>query len=186
MLQVALRQALFQVTSIGTTAGFATADYELWPQFAHMALLALMYFGGSTGSTAGGLKTFRIVLLLRVVGRAMALMGNPRRVMPVRVGKTVIPDSALTNLLNLVILALVFNFVASLLLAATGLDLLTSFTAVPACMFSVGPGLGTVGPAENYAHLPTFAKWVLAVTMLVGRVEFYTAIVLLTPNFWRR
>jgi trk system potassium uptake protein TrkH len=116
----------------------------------------------------------------------MTLIANPRRVMPVRVGKTVIPDSALTNLLNLVILALIFNFVASLLLAATGIDLVTSFSAVPACMFSVGPGLGTVGPAENYAHLPVFAKWVLAVTMLVGRVEFYTAIVVLTPTFWRR
>jgi trk system potassium uptake protein TrkH len=111
---------------------------------------------------------------------------HPRHVMPVRVGGMVIPDSALSSLLNLVILALFFNFFASLLLAAAGLDLITSFSAVPACMFSVGPGLGSVGPAENYAHLPAFAKWVLSVTMLVGRVEFYTALVLITPAFWRK
>lgn len=182
----ALRQALFQVTSIGTTTGFATADYELWHPFAQMTLLALMYLGGNTSSTAGGFKSFRILVLMRVVGRAMKLVVNRRQVVVIRVGKTVIPDSALTSLLNLVLLALLFNFGASLLLAASGLDLLTSFSAVAACMFSVGPGLGSVGPAENYAHVPAFAKWVLSVTMLVGRVEFYTALVLITPAFWRK
>lgn len=185
-LQAALRQGLFQVVSIGTTTGFATADYELWHPFAQISLLALMYFGGNTSSTAGGFKSFRMVLLIRVVDRAMALIANRRRVMPVRIGGVIFPDSALSSLLNLVVLALMYNFAASLLLAASGLDLLTSFSAVPACMFSVGPGLGTVGPAENYAHLPAFAKWVLLVTMLVGRVEFYTALVLITPGFWRK
>jgi trk system potassium uptake protein TrkH len=182
----AIRQALFQVTSIGTTTGFATADFELWHPFAQLTLLALMYFGGNTSSTAGGFKSFRMVLLIRVVNRAMRMIVHPRHVMPVRVGGMVIPDSALSSLLNLVILALFFNFFASLLLAASGLDLLTSFSAVAACMFSVGPGLGSVGPAENYAHLPAFAKWVLSLTMLVGRVEFYTALVLITPAFWRK
>ena len=183
---VALRQALFQITSIGTTTGFATADYELWHPLAQLTLLALMYFGGNTSSTAGGFKSFRVVLLVRVVHRAMALIVHRHRVMPVRVAGEVIPDATLTSLLNLVVLALIFNFFASLLLAASGLDLLTSFSAVPACMFSVGPGLGSVGPAENYAHLPVFAKWVLTFTMLVGRVEFYTALVLFTPLFWRK
>jgi len=116
----------------------------------------------------------------------MAMVVQPRRILPVRVGGTVVPDTALTSLLNLVVLALIYNFGASLLLAASGLDLVTSFSAVPACMFSVGPALGAVGPAENYALLAPFAKWVLIVTMLVGRVEFYTALVLLTPAFWRR
>jgi trk system potassium uptake protein TrkH len=183
---VALRQALFQVTSIGTTTGFATADYELWHPFAQLTLLSLMYFGGNTSSTAGGFKSFRMVLLVRVVHRAMALIVHRHRVMAVRVAGVVIPDSSLSSLLNLIVLALIFNFFASLLLAASGVDLLTSFSAVPACMFSVGPGLGSVGPAENYAHLPVFAKWVLAVTMLVGRVEFYTALVIFTPLFWRK
>jgi trk system potassium uptake protein TrkH len=183
---VALRQSLFQVASIGTTTGFATADYETWYPFAQLALLSLMYFGGNTSSTAGGFKSFRMVLLLKVVGRAMAQIANSRRVMPVRAGGIVIPDSTLSSLLNLIALALLFNFAASLLLAASGVDLLTSLSAVPACMFSVGPALGTVGPAENYAHLPVFGKWVLSVTMLVGRVEFYTALVVLTPAFWRR
>jgi trk system potassium uptake protein TrkH len=183
---LALRQALFQVTSIGTTTGFATADYEAWPPFAQLCLLALMYLGGNTGSTAGGFKSFRMLVLLAVIGRAAVLSVERRRVMAVRVGGTVIPDAALQGLLNLVLLAIMFNFGASLLLAASGVDLLTSISAVPACMFSVGPGLGSVGPAESYAALPGFAKWVLSATMLVGRVEFYTALVLLTPAFWRR
>jgi trk system potassium uptake protein TrkH len=183
---LALRQALFQVTSIGTTTGFATADYKLWPPFAQLCLLALMYLGGNTGSTAGGFKSFRMLVLLAVIGRAAVLSVERRRVMAVRVGGTVIPDAALQGLLNLVLLAIMFNFAASLLLAASGVDLLTSISAVPACMFSVGPGLGSVGPAENYATLPVFAKWVLSATMLVGRVEFYTALVVLTPAFWRR
>jgi len=183
---MALRQAVFQVTSIGTTTGFATADYETWPPFTQLTLLALMYLGGNTGSTAGGFKSFRVVLLLAVVRRAAALFAERRRVMAVRVGGTVIPESALSSLLNLVLLALMFNFFASLLLAASGVDIVTSISAVPACMFSVGPALGTAGPAENYGHLPVFAKWVLSSTMLVGRVEFYTALVLVTPAFWRR
>jgi trk system potassium uptake protein TrkH len=182
----ALRDALFQATSIGTTTGFATADYERWHPFAQIVLLALMYFGGNTGSTAGGFKSFRIVLLLKVIRRAMTHIVNPRRVLPVKVGGTIIPDSALSSLLNLVILALGFNFIASLLLAASGVDLVTSLSTVPACMFSVGPALGTAGPVENYAGLPAFAKWVLTVSMLVGRMEFYTALVILTPGFWRR
>jgi trk system potassium uptake protein TrkH len=181
-----LRQALFQVVSIGTTTGFVTADYERWHPFAQLCLLALMYFGGNTSSTAGGFKSFRVVLLLRVVGRAMAMIVHSRRVVAVRVGSALIPDSALTSLLNLVVLALIYNFLASLLLAASGLDLVTSISAVPACMFSVGPALGAVGPAENYALLAPFAKWVLIVTMLVGRVELYTALVILTPAFWRK
>jgi trk system potassium uptake protein TrkH len=123
---------------------------------------------------------------MKVVRRSVVQIVNRRHVVPVRVAGVAIADSALTSLLNLIVLALIFNFAASLLLAASGLDLLTSFSAVPAAMFSVGPALGSVGPAENYAHLPAFAKWVLSVTMLVGRVEFYTALVILTPGFWRR
>jgi len=126
------------------------------------------------------------VLLLQVIKRAMVHIANPRRVLPVKIGGAVIPDSALSSLLNLVILALGFNFVASLLLAASGVDLVTSLSTVPSCMFSVGPALGAAGPAESYAGLPAFAKWVLTVTMLVGRMEFYTALVVLTPGFWRR
>ncbi|MEW5980293.1 MAG: TrkH family potassium uptake protein [Acidobacteriota bacterium] len=185
-LGLAFRQAVFQVTSIGTTTGFATADYELWHPFAQLTLLMLMYLGGNTSSTAGGFKSFRMLLLLRLVVRAMTLMVHRRQVVTIRIGTAVVSNSALASLLNLVLLGLMFNFGASLLLAASGLDLLTSFSAVPACMFSVGPALGSVGPAENYAHLSAFAKWVLSVAMLVGRVEFYTALVLLTPAFWRK
>ena len=182
----ALRRALFQVVTINTCTGFVTADYELWPPLTHLLLLALMYAGGCTGSTAGGLKSARIVLLGKVVGREFRRMVEPRGVFAVRLGGQVVPEPVIQSLLNLVYLALAVNFASCLLLAATGVDVLTSISAVASAMFNVGPGLGTVGPAENYAHLPGLAKWVLCGDMIAGRLEFYTVLVLLTPAFWRR
>ena len=97
-----------------------------------------------------------------------------------------IPETSVQSVLNMVYLAFVVNFTACLLLASTGVDVLTSITAVAACMFNVGPGLGLVGPMDHYGHLPALAKWVLSGCMLAGRLEFYTALVILTPDFWRR
>jgi trk system potassium uptake protein TrkH len=145
-----------------------------------------MFVGGCTGSTAGGMKTSRIVLLARVVDREFKRMVERRGVFAVRVGGTVIAESTIQSLLNLVYLAFVVNFVACLFLAAMGVDVLTSISAVAASMFNVGPGLGGVGPLDNYGGLPAAAKWVLAVCMVAGRLEFYTIIVILTPAFWRK
>jgi trk system potassium uptake protein TrkH len=182
----AFRSALFQVTAIVTCTGFATADFEQWRPGAQVLLLALMYIGGNTGSTSGGLKTFRVVLMTRVIHRQLKQLLEKRRVIALRLGGGVVPDEAAADALSLVSLALLFNFAASLLLTATGVDVLTSISAVPSAMSNVGPGLGTVGPAENYGHLPAAAKWILMVTMLAGRLEFYSALVIFTPSFWRR
>jgi trk system potassium uptake protein TrkH len=113
-------------------------------------------------------------------------MVERRGVFAVKVGGQVVPDASIRSLLNLVYLALLVNFLACFLLAAMGVDLLTSISAVAASMFNVGPGLGTVGPAENYAHLPDGAKWVLTSCMIAGRLEFYTLLVVLSPAFWRK
>jgi len=113
-------------------------------------------------------------------------MMERRGVFAVRMGGQVVPDAAIRSLLNLVYLALLVNFTACLLLAAMGVDLLTSSAAVVACMFNLGLGLGGVSPADNYAHLPALAKWVLTVCMIAGRLEFYTLLVVLTPAFWRK
>lgn len=182
----ALRTSIFQVVSIMTTTGFVTDDFERWLPLPQLIILALMFFGGCTGSTSGGLKSARIMLLSRVVNREFKRMVERRGVFAIRLGNQVIPENTIQSLLNLVYLALLVNFLACLLLAADGVDVLTSITAVASTMFNVGPSLGTVGPAEHYGHLPAFTKWVLSGCMLAGRLEFYTILVILTPAFWRK
>jgi len=182
----AVRAAAFQVASIQTTTGFSTEDYERWFPLAQAILLGLMFVGGCTGSTAGGFKIARVVLLARVVGREFKRMVERHGVFAIRLGGRVTPEETIQSLLSLVYLSLMVLAVSALLLAAMGVDLLTSFTAVLACMFNVGPGLGSVGPAENYARLPAVAKWVLSFCMIAGRLEFYTLLVILTPGFWRK
>jgi len=182
----AVRGAVFQVSSIVTTTGFASEDYEQWTPLTHVILLLLMYIGGCTGSTAGGIKVSRAVMLARVVARELKRIVERRGVFAIRLGGQAIPEPVVQSVLNLVYLALLVNAIGTVLLAATGVDVLTSITAVVACMFNIGPGLGLVGPAEHYGHLPALAKWVLSAAMIAGRLEFYTLVVILTPTFWRR
>ncbi len=183
---LAMRVALFQVTSIVTTTGFVTDNFAIWPPLPQLIILALMFIGGCTGSTAGGMKISRILLLTRVVDREFKRMVERRGVFAVRLGGQVIPEETVQSLLNLVYLAFVINFVACGLLAAVGVDVLTAIAAVAASMFNIGPGLGGVGPVDTYAHLPMLGKWVLTGCMLAGRLEFYTVLVILTPAFWRK
>jgi trk system potassium uptake protein TrkH len=180
------RQSLFQVVSIVTTTGFSSTDFELWSPFATFVLLVLMFIGGCTGSTAGGMKVSRIVMLLKVVGREFRRMSERRGIFAVRFGGRAVSENTISSLLNLVYLAFIINFAACLFLTAMGIDLITAFSAVAASMFNIGPGLGLVGPADNYAHLPTAVKWVLSLCMLAGRLEFYTVFVIFTPMFWRK
>lgn len=182
----ALRAALFQVTSIMTTTGFATDDFELWPPLGQLILLVLMFTGGCTGSTAGGMKISRIALLAKVVAREFKRMVERHGVFAVRLGGHVIPEPTIQSLLNLVYLAFVVNFVSCLALAAVGVDVLTAISAVAAAMFNIGPALGGVGPTDNYSQLPALAKWVLSFDMIAGRLEFYTLLVTVTPWFWRK
>ena len=185
-LEAAFRSALFQVTAITTGTGFVTDNFEIWHPLPQLMLLALMFVGGCTGSTTGGLKVSRLLLLAKVVDREFKRMVERRGVFAVRLGGDVIPEATIQSLLNLVYLAFVVNFVSCLLLAAMGVDVLTSIAAVAASMFNVGPGLGGVGPLDNYGHLPSMAKWVLSGCMIAGRLEFYTVLVILTPAFWRK
>jgi trk system potassium uptake protein TrkH len=182
----ALRAALFQVAAIITTTGFVTADFELWRPLPQLLLLALMFCGGCTGSTSGGLKVSRLVLLGKVIGREFQRMVERRGVFAIRLGGQPVPEPSIQAVLNLVYLALVVNFTACLALAAMGLDVLTSISAVATSMFNVGPGLGQVGPTDHYGGLPAPAKWVLSFCMLAGRLEFYTLMVVFAPAYWRK
>jgi len=183
---IAIRRALFQVSSIMTTTGFITDDFEQWFPLPQLMLLVLMFIGGCTGSTAGGLKSYRILLLFKVVNRVFKKIIEPKGIFSVRVGSQVIPESTIQSLLNLVYLSFLINFAGCLLLASSGVDVMTSIASVAATMFNIGPGLGNVGPLENYGHLPSLAKWVLSSCMLAGRLEFYTVLVIFIPAFWRK
>lgn len=185
-LEQSFRLALFQAASIQTTTGFSSTDFELWMPAATFILLLLMMIGGCTGSTAGGMKVARIVMLVKVVGREFRKMAEKRGVFAIRFGGRAVSENTISNVLNLVYLAFLLCFAACLVLTATGVDLVTSFSAVLACMFNIGPGLGLVGPTENYGHLGGLAKWTLIVCMLAGRLEFYTLLVLVMPAFWRK
>ena len=180
------RVALFQVVSIMTGTGFSSANFGLWGPFAQLLLLALMFVGGCTGSTTGGLKVARLFLLFRVVAREFRRMVERRGVFAVRLNQEAVSENTIQSLLNLVYIAFLINFAGCMALTALGVDVFTAIAAVAASMFNIGPGLGGVGPAENYAHMPALAKWVLSFCMLAGRLEFYTVLIIFTRSFWRK
>jgi len=182
----AFRAALFQVTSIITTTGFVTDDYAAWYPLCQLTLFMLMFVGGCTGSTAGGIKVARVLFLSRVVDREFRRMAEPQGVFTIHLGGETTPEPAVNGLLNLVYLSWLVIIFAWLLLTALGVDLLTSLSAVVACVFNVGPGLGGVGPLNTYEQLPDMAKWILSLCMIAGRLEFYTLLVILTRPFWQR
>jgi trk system potassium uptake protein TrkH len=182
----ALRSSLFQAGSIITGTGFISDNYEKWSSFSHLILLALVFVGGCTGSTTGGLKSSRVLLLLKVVGRQFKRLVERRGVFTIRLGSRAFPENTIESLLSFVYLAFLVNFISCLLLSISGVDVFSSIAAVAACMFNVGPGFGTVGPNGHYGHLPTLAKWVLSMCMLAGRLEFYTVLAIFAPAFWRR
>jgi trk system potassium uptake protein len=181
-----LQYAVFQVASILTTTGYVTADFELWPSLPQCILVLCMFIGGSAGSTGGGIKCMRILLLIKTAYQEIIRLIHPRAVIRVKLGKQVVSPEVLSGIWGFFILWLGLLFLSVFLVAATGVDVLTSFASVLACIGNIGPGLGSVGPAENYALIPTLGKWVLILCMLLGRLEIFTVIILLVPEFYRK
>jgi trk system potassium uptake protein TrkH len=181
----ALRYAAFQVISIGTSTGFATTDSSIWPPLTQFVLLFFTFQCACAGSTSGGMKADRMVLFLKSVARRLKLERNPRAVIPIRLdGRTV--EDAMADLGVLYICLYVgVVFLSAGLLAAMGVDGISAFSGSAAAMGNVGPGLGTVGSASNFAHIPTAGKWILSFTMLVGRLEIYGLIICLIPLYRR-
>ncbi len=174
----ALRLASFQVTSVVTTTGFATADFAVWSSFAATLLFLLMFVGGSTGSTGGSVKVVRIIIVAKKVAVDLGRFLRPHAVVPVRLGQRSIPDDVVSAVTSFVILFIMLFLFGGLVLTYLGLDPLTAFTASVACLGNIGPGFGGVGPMENYSWLPVPAKLLLAAMMLIGRLEIYTVLVL--------
>jgi trk system potassium uptake protein len=180
----AFTHGLFQAVSIGTTAGFTTAEFFYWPPFIEILLLFSSFVGGCAGSTGGGIKVVRFLLLIKQGIREIERLIHPNAQIPVRVGGKSVNHRVVDAVWGFFSLYVASFVIMYLLLAATGLDLLTSFSAVAACINNLGPGLAQVG--AHYADLHDPAKWILCVAMLLGRLEIFTLLVLLTPAFWQR
>jgi trk system potassium uptake protein TrkH len=181
-----LRHAAFNVTSVATTTGFASKNYGAWPLFAPIWMMLLCAITCSTGSTGGGIKMFRTLLLARQASREFKLLVHPSAVIPVRIGGVVIPDRIIYSVLAFIFLYFMTLVVLTLGLLLTGLDFLTSLTASVASLNNMGPGLGSVGPSSNYQGLTDMQTWICTVAMLLGRLEIFSVLVLFTPVFWRR
>ena len=180
----ALRYATFNVVSIATTTGFATADYAQWPVFAPVFMLLLCCFATCAGSTGGGIKLVRFLLLLKQARRELRRILHPRAIIPVKLGGTVVGNDVLFSVLAFMLIYGAVLVGATMLLLLSELDVVTAFTAVVACVNNTGPGLGQVGPSGNYQGLSDFQTWVLTITMLLGRLELFSLLVLFTPGFW--
>ncbi|MBN2059731.1 MAG: TrkH family potassium uptake protein [Deltaproteobacteria bacterium] len=185
-IAASFRYAAFQVTSIITTTGFATADYEKWPAFSQIILALCMFMGGMAGSTGGGIKTMRIILLLKHAYHELFRVIHPHAVTTVKLGKTAVQPEILNGIWGFFVLYLFIFVIAVILMAGFGLDMISSFGSVAACIFNVGPGFGIVGPVDNYFMLPVLGKWVLIFCMILGRLEIYTVIALILPEYWRK
>jgi len=181
-----LRHVAFNLVSIATDCGFVSENYALWPAFAPMWILMLSCYCANTGSTGGGIKMFRTLVLFRQAGRELMLLVHPQAVRPVKIAGQVVQNQIVFAVLAFVVLYFGTVVVLTFSLLASGLDFMSAFSAVIACINNAGPALGIVGPAENYQILTDFQTWVCSLAMLLGRLEIFSFLVLLTPSFWRK
>jgi trk system potassium uptake protein len=181
-----LRHAAFSVVSVATTAGFVTENYEVWPAFIPVWLLFLSCITCSTGSTGSGIKMFRTLLLVRHARRELKQLVHPSAVVPIRIGGQAVPDRIVYSVLAFIFLYFITMVVLTFAMLATGLDFLSSFSAVVASVNNMGPALGTVGPSTNFAGLSDAQTWICSVAMVLGRLEITSVVVLFTATFWRK
>ncbi len=183
----ALRYGSFQVISISTGSGFSTANFDLWPSFSKWFLLMLMFFGGCAGSTTGSIKIIRIMVLFKKGYQELHKIIYPHAIVPIRVNAKPISPEIVSSITSFFLIYLfIFLISTFIVMAAEDLPIITAISACAASIGNVGPGLGEVGPAGNYANLSSFTKIVLSFLMLIGRLELFTILVIFTPAFWRR
>ncbi len=182
----ALRASAFHVVSLATTTGYSATNYSLWPVFAPVLLMFLGCFVSCAGSTGGGIKMVRMILLIKQARRELVRIMHPRVVNPVTLGGAVMPMSVMTAVFGFMLIYGASTMGLTMLLLFSGLDIVTAFSAVVATVNNIGPGLGDVGPAGNFGGLQPFQIWVLSFAMLLGRLELLTVMVLFTAQFWRK
>jgi trk system potassium uptake protein TrkH len=172
--------------SIATDCGFVSQDYAAWPVFASMWILMLSCYCANTGSTGGGIKMIRTLVLLQQAAREIVTLVHPQAVSPLRIGGQVVANRVVFAVLAFVVVYFGTVVMLTFALMLSKLDFVTAFSAVIACINNAGPGLGQVGPASNYQVLTDFQTWVCALAMLVGRLEIFSVLVLFTPTLWRK
>ncbi len=183
---VALRHVAFNLVSIATDCGFASVDYDKWPNFVPLWMLFLSCIAVSSGSTGGGIKMIRTLILSQQGLRELEKLIHPNVVHPIRVGSTIIPQAISGAVLGFIFLYALTVGELTFFLVASGLDFVSAFTAIIACINNAGPGLNVVGPAQNYGPLTDFQTWICSLAMLAGRLEIFSLVVLFTPYFWRK
>jgi trk system potassium uptake protein TrkH len=181
-----LNKSAFQTASIMTTTGYGTTDWERWPWACQWLLLSLMFMGGCAGSTGGGMKCMRLVIVAKHVLRELRLLIHPRAVIPLKMDKSVVSPAIINSILAFIGLFVGVWAVSTLLLVIMNLDVVTAIGASTATLSNIGPGLNGVGAADTYAWLPVPAKWLLIFNMIAGRLELYTVFVLMVPDFWKK
>jgi trk system potassium uptake protein TrkH len=182
---ICVRDACFTTSSLLTTTGYATADYELWPYFSQYVAFCLMFIGGCAGSTGGGIKIIRDIILLKFSYQQIYQLIHPKAILQLKIGEQVVKNPVIFGVLGFFVIYICSFVIGTILMSATGLDFLTASSATAACLGNIGPGLGDVGPTNNFAHVTDFGKWVLSFLMLIGRLELFTVLVLFTPVFWK-
>ncbi len=185
-LDDAFRFGAFQVVSIITTTGFGTADYLVWPPLATVVIFGLFFSGSMAGSTGGGIKIIRHLLLIKNTLKEFRQLVHPRAIIPLRFNGAVVSEEVMRNVLTFFVMYIALVGIGTMAMALLGLDLISAMSGTMSSLGNIGPAFGTLGPVSNYAHLPELGKWVLALLMMAGRLEIFTVIVILMPVFWRR
>lgn len=181
-----VRLSAFQTASILTTTGYSTANFDAWPEFAKLILLFLMFVGGCAGSTSGGIKNIRVLIVLKTLWRKFKKLGRERMVIPIKVAGTPVPESLVENITTFLLLYILLFVVGTFMIVGLGLDVISGASAVAASLGNIGPGLAKVGPAGNYSFLSPWGKVLLALLMWVGRLEIFTVLTIFSPTLYRK
>lgn len=185
-LEKVFRDSLFTVVSIITTTGYVTVDYMLFRPVVWMLILIIMLTGASAGSTAGGMKLVRVLLVVKYAYYEFKRIIHPNAVFPVKLNSLIVRDEIITRVLAFILLYVLLIIIGSIILAFSGMGFIESLSGMITCISDVGPGLGSIGPATNFASIPVFSKWFLSFVMLIGRLEVFTVLIIFTPIFWKK
>ncbi len=184
-LESSIRTAIFQVSSIVTSTGFVTTDYTLWHPYLILIIFLLMFSGACVGSTTGGIKLFRHMILLKNISIEFKRMTHPSAIIPLKIGQKAISTEVVYKVLAFLALYVIIYAIGTLCLTFVGMDIQSAAGAAATSMGGIGPGLGSVGPVNNFLSVPLLGKWILSVLMLLGRLELFSVLILFSPNFWR-
>ncbi|MCD9586084.1 TrkH family potassium uptake protein, partial [Tenacibaculum maritimum] len=185
-IESAIRHSLFSVISVVTTTGFVTADFTMWSFFATGIFFSLFFVGGSAGSTSGGVKIVRHIVMLKNSFLEFKKSLHPNAIIPVRYDRKAVNKTIVFNILSFFILYMLIFMIGTIALALLGLDIQSALGASASSLGNIGPAIGSVSPVDNFSHLSIGAKWVCSFLMLIGRLELFTVLILFTPFFWRK